>query len=105
MVRWLNKYGYSASLAQSRKNYRPSAGEYLLTEKILKYNPGNVGLRIGIGFGAGAASLDVHYEFYGKNKKTILSDDHGVGSSRNWTYCAEKINKDIIARIENALNK
>lgn len=105
MVRWLNKYGYSASLAKSRKDYRPSAGEYLVTEKILKYNPGNVGLRIGIGFGAGAASLDVHYEFYGKNKKAVLADDHGVGSSRNWTYCAEKINKDIIARIGNALNR
>ncbi|MBL0717541.1 MAG: DUF4410 domain-containing protein [Desulfosarcina sp.] len=105
MVRWLNKYGYRASLAQSHKDYRSSAGEYLLTEKVLKYNPGNVGLRIGLGFGAGSASLDVHYKFYCKNKKIILSDDHGVGSSRNWTYCAEKNNKDIIARIGNTLNK
>ncbi len=105
MVRWLDKYGYKASLAKSRKDYRPAAGEYLITERIVKYNPGNVGLRIGVGFGAGATSLDVHYEFYGKNKRALLADNHGAGSSRNWTYCTEKINKDIIARIGNVFNK
>ncbi len=87
----LGKAGYSARLIGSRSEYKPTAGAYLLTVKITSYNPGSKAARMLVGYGAGATSMNTHYELIGKGSKPIIADDTGVGSSADWTAVIRKI--------------
>jgi hypothetical protein len=94
LIRMLNRAGYDARLIKSRKQYVPGGGRYLLSVTIVHYRPGNKAARMVVGFGAGAASLDTRYELSGgKDKKPLLAEEHGVGSSRGWRKCVIKLNK------------
>ncbi len=91
LPRILAKAGYSPQLIGKRSEYKPTAGAYLLTVKITSYNPGSKAARMLVGYGAGATSMQTHYELYGKGQKSILADDTGVGSSADWTAVIRKI--------------
>jgi hypothetical protein len=65
LIDLLTRSGYQAALIGSKEEFKARDGRYLLTVKIVKYNPGSSAARIIVGFGAGAASLDNHYELYG----------------------------------------
>jgi hypothetical protein len=47
----LGRAGYSARQIDSRSEFDPSSGEYLLPVKVIKYNPGSKAARILVGFG------------------------------------------------------
>jgi hypothetical protein len=94
LVRILNKAGYEASLIENRGQY--TKGNYLLKITIVKYNAGSKAARIVVGFGAGAVSLDTRFELFGPGGNLVLSDEHGVGSSLDWTSCARKLNKQTV---------
>jgi hypothetical protein len=95
--------GYKAEVIQSRDAYKPTPGSYLLVTRIVRYNPGAKAARMIVGFGAGAVSLDTHYELYGQGKEPLLSKDHGVGSGREWMNCCRKLNEQMLAAINEAL--
>jgi hypothetical protein len=101
LVRLLNKAGYRANLIENRSLYKSSA--YLLKITIVRYNAGSKAARIIVGFGAGAVSLDTRYELFAPSGKLILSDEHGVGSSIEWTSCARKLNKQTLKAVSNKL--
>jgi hypothetical protein len=103
LVTMLNKAGYEASLIENRKQYK--SGTYLLKVSIVKYNAGSKAARIIVGYGAGAVSLDTKYELFAPEGNRILSDEHGVGSGRDWTFCARKLNTQTVDAVKNKLGR
>lgn len=89
----LKKAGFNARLISKRSEYQPAAGSYLLTVKITNYNPGSKAARMMVGYGAGAASMDTHFELYGSDSNPLLSDNQSVGSGRDWRNVIRKINE------------
>jgi len=97
--------GYDAKLIQTRGDFVSGPDTYLLTAKILKYNPGSKAARILVGFGAGSCSMDIHIEFFSAGNKQIFSKDDGVGSGRDWRNVARKLNENILKTVTEALKK
>jgi len=95
--------GFKAREISARDQFKAGPDEYLLTIKIVKYNPGSKAARIVVGFGAGSCSLDLHYELFGAEKDPVLSKDDGVGSGLEWTRCVRKLNKNILSAINGTL--
>lgn len=92
--------GYHARILRSRTEYRQMAGEYLLDVRITRYNAGSKAARIVVGFGAGSASLNIHYELIGPGGNVLLSQDDGCGTSLDWQRLARKLNENILAAIQ-----
>jgi len=101
LVRMLNKAGYEASLIENRNQY--TKGTYLLKVTIIRYNAGSKAARIVVGFGAGAVSLDTRFELFAPGGNLVVSDEHGVGSSMDWTSCARKLNKQTVEAVSGKL--
>ncbi len=97
--------GYQAQLIENKSDYKPGDNTYLLETKILKYNSGSTAARMIVGFGAGACSMDIHYELSGKDSTSLLSKDDGVGSSRDWRNVARKLNENILKEIKPIIGK
>lgn len=104
LVKMLNKAGYEATLIQKQNEYTPEAGEYLLKATIVKYDPGSTAARVIVGFGAGSASMDMHYELSGKGESLLKYDD-GVGSSMDWKRVARKLNENALKRVTEKMNE
>ncbi len=105
LLRILNKAGYDARLIEKREDYGYEQGTYLLSIAITSYNPGSAAARILVGFGAGAMSLDTHYELFGEGDNSLLADDFGTGSSRSWSHCARKINQHTAKAVTDKLTQ
>jgi hypothetical protein len=71
--------------------------------RIVRYNPGSKAARMFVGLGAGAASLDIHYEFSDPRGRKMLSKDDGVGTSLEWQRLARKLNENILDAIQRRL--
>ena len=95
LLRVLAKAGYEPRLIADRKEYTPGPDAYLLKVKIVRYNPGAKAARLVVGYGAGATSLDIHYDLLGAGDKSLLAKDDGVGSSRDWQFCCRKLNQNM----------
>ncbi len=100
LVNVLSRRGrYQARVMRSRGEFTGRPGEYLLRVQIVKYHAGSKAARIVVGFGAGAASLDISYELYGEGANPILTGSDGVGSSRDWRNCARKLNERLLTAV------
>ena len=97
--------GYKSEVLMSRDAFKPGPGNYLLVTRIVRYNPGAKAARMIVGFGAGAVSLDTHYELYGQGKEPLLSKDHGVGSGREWLNCCRKLNEQMLDAVKARLSE
>jgi hypothetical protein len=105
LVRVFGRYakaGYDAQLIEKRQDFKPESGNYLLTVKIIDYNPGSKAARIIVGYGAGGVSLKIHYEL-SDGVKTILTKDDGVYSGIEWTRAGRKLNENMAKAITNKL--
>ena len=91
--------GYDTRILESRTEFRRGEGEYLIHITLIKYKPGSKAARIIVGFGAGSASLDIHYELLSPREKVLLSKDDGCGTSLDWQRIARKLNENILAAI------
>jgi hypothetical protein len=97
----LDKRGnYDSRILRFRDEFKPGVGEYLLSVRIVRYNSGSKAARIIVGFGAGACSLDIHYELFGPSGNMLLSKDDGCGSSLDWQRLARKLNETMLAAIQ-----
>ena len=103
---YASKSGYSATLIEDKASFKPEVGHYLVAVKIKKYDAGSKALRMTIGFGAGAVSMDTHYELYADLEAPILSKDDGVGSSNpNWVVVPAKLNEKMLVEVTKAIKK
>lgn len=99
----LDKRGhYSSRIIRSRDEFKTAKDEYLLAVKISRYNPGSKAARMIVGFGAGSASLDIHYDYINPEGETVLSKDDGCGTSLDWQRLARKLNEGILENIKRA---
>lgn len=105
LIAQLNRAGYQARLIKARSEFNPSNGRYMLTTRIVNYNPGSSAARMLVGFGAGAASLDNHYELFGTGAQPLMSWDDGVGTSEHWTKLCRKLSSNAVKRINDQLAK
>jgi hypothetical protein len=96
--------GYDAKLIQSRDEFVAGPDTYLLTAKIIDYNPGSKAARMFVGFGAGSCSMDLHIELYGVDNKQLFTKDDHVASSRDWRNVARKLNENTLKAVNEALN-
>lgn len=88
-VRQLSGSGYDANLLDSAKG--PKAGARQLKLRVVNYNPGSAAARMLVGFGAGAATLDISAE-YKDGSKLLLSTNKSVASGTDWRKNVRKIN-------------
>ena len=103
LINRLRRSGYRTELINSKDEFEARAGRYLLIVKIVNYNPGSSAARILVGFGAGAASLDNKYEFYGAGPEPIMVWDDGVGTSEHWSRLPRKLNANTAKKITEKL--
>jgi len=99
----LKRSGYNAILIKEKKDYTASMGK-LLTIDVEDFNAGSRAARAFVGFGAGAASLDLDYHFLDESGHLIEEWKDGVGSSKGGTYCAQTLNRNAIEKITALLN-
>lgn len=90
------KSGYASTLIENNEQFIPGPGKYLLSVKVKRYNPGNKAARMIIGFGAGAVSMDTHYQLFAQGTEPVLVADDGVGSSRDWIFVVAKLNEKML---------
>ena len=94
------KAGYRSIVTENRNDFIEGSSQYLVDVKIKKYDAGSKALRMTIGFGAGAVSMDTHYALYADKKSPLLSKDDGVGSSNpNWIVVPAKLNEKMLIEI------
>jgi hypothetical protein len=99
----LGRAGYSTRQIYSRSEFDPSSGEYLLSVRVIKYDPGSKAARFLVGFGAGSCSLDRFYELYGDGPEPLLSRDQGAGSSIDYSAVVQKLNQEMIDEVTRTL--
>ena len=99
LLRMLNRAGYQASTIRNRSEFHAGPGTYLLQARIERYNPGSQAARMIVGFGAGAASLDINYQIVNGHGKQLVDRADGVGSGRGWTYCCRELNQRMLNQL------
>ncbi len=101
IIKQLKRAGYSAKLLKSRGDF--SRAGHLLVISVDNFNPGNRAARVFVGFGAGAASLDLDYQLINSRNKRVARWKDGVGSSKGGTYCAQTLNRNTIKQLKEKL--
>jgi len=103
IIKDLRQAGFNAVLIKDRSKYSKNMGMLLIAD-VDAFNAGNRAARAFVGFGAGAASLDMDYTLLNKTGDRLLSWKDGVGSSKGGTYCAQTLNGNTINKLVEYLN-
>jgi hypothetical protein len=75
-------------------------GQYTLKVQITEYNGGSKAARMFVGFGAGAARLESHFELIGPNGVSYTQGSPGSSTSRtSWQRVVRKVNQEIVAAV------
>lgn len=101
----LTEAGYDVAGLGSPEAATPGPGRYLLSIEILEYNPGSKAARVMVGFGAGTASLDLHYELHGEAPPPLISRDYGRASSKDWDDIVRRLDEDIVVHVTEVLKE
>lgn len=103
LIRNMQKSGLQPILIKDMEDYKAEMGTLLVVD-VEHFNAGNRAARAFIGFGAGAASLDLYYKLLDKNGTLLAEWRDGVGSSMGGTYCAQTLNRRALAKVVGILN-
>ncbi len=103
IIQSLNRSGFNATLIKDRNNYKKGMGKLLIID-VDAFNPGSRAARAFVGYGAGAASLDLDYVLLNENGGELLRWKDGVGSSKGGTYCAQTLNRNAVEKIVQYVN-
>ena len=93
------RYGLDARMIRDRGSHAPEGGRHLLVVQYLSYNPGSSAARIVVGFGAGAAALDIQASLF-DGQKELLSWKDGCGTSGHWSRLVNKLDANMGARLQ-----
>lgn len=80
-------------------------GRYVLRVTVKNYSAGSKAARMLVGFGAGGVVLDTHFELFGEAPGALVIGDPSVGSGRDWTNAARKVNLQTVQAINARLNQ
>ncbi len=105
LLRMLKSAGYNGRQISSRDQFVAVPGTFLLTLRIVDYNPGSKAARMLVGFGAGTTSLDTHYQLFGTAAEPLLDKEHGVASSIEWTKVVQTLNQRMVDAVSERLRQ
>ena len=92
----LARHGIDGRIIQARSE---SGTGPLLVIRYDRYNPGKTAARMIIGWGAGAASLDITATLQ-QGGKTLLSWTDGCGTSEHWSRLVNKLNDNMVLKLK-----
>jgi hypothetical protein len=99
----LSNMGYAVERVQDRRAFQPGPNRFLVAVRITSYYPGSKAARMFVGFGAGSLVLNTENELLGSHDAVLFRSNGSVGSSRDWTNAARKINQQIAREVTNFL--
>ena len=101
----LKRRGINSTPLRAQGDFKPSAKNYLLVVKITRYDAGNKAARMLVGFGAGSASMDSHFELSSAPGKVVDQGDPSIASGRDWRFIVQKTTEIISSSVERSLAK
>lgn len=106
LLEMLDGTGYAGTRVEDPAATPPGPGRLLLRVSITDYNAGSKAARMLVGFGAGTAVLRTHFDLYADaSSGPIVSGDPDVGSSRDWTNAARKVNQQTVDSVNLRLHQ
>jgi hypothetical protein len=100
LPRRFSRYGFDVRMIRQRSEYAGIAGgRHLLVVHYDSYNPGSAAARMTVGYGAGAASLDVTMTLY-QGDAVALSWKDGCGTSGHWSRIINKLDDNMGQRLQ-----
>lgn len=94
------RYGFDVRMIRQRSEYNGTAdGRNLLVVHYDSYNPGSAAARMTIGYGAGAASLDMTMTLY-QGDAVVLSWKDGCGTSGHWSRIINKLDDNMGRKLQ-----
>ena len=102
LIKIFRKSAFQPQVIKEMSAYKPEMGKLLIV-KVERFNAGSRAARAFVGFGAGSASLDLHYKLLDEKGALLSEWRDGVGSSKGATYCAETLNKRALGKVTGLL--
>ena len=100
LPRRLARYGFDARVIRQRSEYAgAAAGRHLLVVHYDSYNPGSSAARVVVGFGAGAASLDLSMALFQGDAPPQTWKD-GCGTSAHWSRIIVKLDDNMGKKLQ-----
>ncbi len=94
------RYGLEARMIRQRADHAGAAGgPDLLVVRYDSYNPGSSAARMVVGYGAGAASLDISATLF-QNEAVALEWKDGCGTSGHWSRLINKLDDNMAKRLQ-----
>jgi hypothetical protein len=103
LIKIFRKSAFQPQVIKEMSAYKPEMGKLLII-KVERFNAGSRAARAFVGFGAGSASLDLHYKLLDEKGALLSEWRDGVGSSKGATYCAETLNRRALEKALELLN-
>ena len=94
----MQRHGIESRIIGEKSDYA-GEGRQLLVVRYVRYNPGATAARIIVGFGAGAASLDVSCELLDGDRQLLAWED-GCGTSEHWQRLVNKLNDNAVLKLK-----
>ena len=94
----LGRHGIEARIIGDKDDYA-GEGRQLLIVRYERYNPGATAARLIVGFGAGAASLDISCKLIDGNRQLLAWED-GCGTSEHWQRLVNKLNDNTVLKLK-----
>lgn len=101
----LTNLGYSVVRQPAPAAFQPGPNRYLVVVRVTNYNPGSKAARMLVGLGAGALVLNTENELLGAPGAVLFRSNGSVGSSRDWTNAARKINQQVAKEVTSFLSQ
>jgi len=92
------RYGLDARMVRHPAEHQPAAGRHLLVVHYDAYNPGSAAARYTVGYGAGAASLNLSATLF-KDNAPVLSWKDGCGTSAHWSRIVNKLDDNMAKKL------
>ena len=94
----LGRHGIEGRIIADKSEYA-GGDRHLLVVRYERYNPGATAARMIIGFGAGAASLDISCELLDGDRQLLAWED-GCGTSEHWQRLVNKLNDNNVLKLK-----
>lgn len=98
LPRRLARYGFDVRMIRQRGEHTDAA-RHLLVVHYDAYNPGSSAARIVVGYGAGAASLDMSMSLY-QGGAVVLTWKDGCGTSGHWSRIINKLDDNLGKKLQ-----
>ena len=100
----LNNFGY-AGIRVDDANVTAGPGRFVLLVHVKAYDAGSRAARLLIGFNAGGATLDTHFELKGEGGTSLVAGDPSIRAGGDGRHAARRINMQTINAVDAYLRR